>query len=291
MSRTFESWGEPVGLGVRAPSLADDERFRAWWARYLRMSASPGAAYALTQMNGPIDTRHVLSAVSAPTLVIHRSGDRALPVEGARHLAVRIEGAKLAELPGDDHLPFVGNQDEILDEVEEFLMGVRRGPAPDRVLATVLFTDVVGSTERAAELGDRGWKDLLARHHALVRGELERWRGSEVDTAGDGFLATFDGPARAIRCACAVRDAVRELGLDIRAGLHTGECEVLGSTVAGIAAHIGARVSALAGGGEVLVSSTVKDLVAGSGIAFCERGEHVLKGVPEPWRIYAVEGV
>jgi class 3 adenylate cyclase len=286
-----ESWGGPVGLEVRAPSLAGDSVFRAWWATYLRMSASPGAALALTRMNGEIDVRRVLPTISVPTLVIHRTGDRSLPVEGSRYLAERIRGAKLAELPGDDHLPWIGDQDDILDEIEEFLTGVRRGPAPDRVLATILFTDVVGSTERAAALGDRGWRELLARHHALVRRELERWRGTEVDTAGDGFLATFDGPARAIRCACAARDAMRELGLEIRAGLHTGECEVLGLSVAGIAVHIGARVAALAGGGEVLVSSTVRDLVAGSGISFEERGEHELKGVPEKWRIYAVSGV
>jgi class 3 adenylate cyclase len=241
-------------------------------------------------MNGEIDVRHVLPTIRVPTLLIHRVGDRSLPVEGSRYLAERIPGAKLVELPGEDHLPWV-EQDEILDEIEEFLTGVRRGPASDRVLATVLFTDVVGSTERAAELGDRGWRELLARHHALVRRELERWRGRELDTAGDGFLATFDGPARAIRCACAARDAVRELGLEIRAGLHTGECEILGPSVAGIAVHIGARVAALAGAGEVLVSSTVRDLVVGSGIAFAERGEHELKGVPETWRIYAVIGV
>jgi class 3 adenylate cyclase len=209
-------------------------------------------------------------------------------VEGARFLAERIHGARLVELPGADHLPFVGDQDAILDEIEEFLTGVRRGAEPDRVLATVLFTDIVASTERAVKLGDREWRDLLEIHHTLVRRELERWRGIEVGTAGDGFLATFDGPARAIRCACAVRDSVRTLGLEIRAGLHTGECEVRGDTVAGIAVHIGARVSAHAGPGEVLVSSTVRDLVAGSGIEFEERGEHELKGVPGQWRLYAV---
>ena len=201
----------------------------------------------------------------------------------------RSRGARLIELPGDDHLPFVGDQDEILDEVEEFLTGVRRGPEPDRVLATVLFTDVVGSTERAAELGDQRWQVLLAQHHALVRRELDRWRGREIDTSGDGFLATFDGPARAIRCACAIRDSVGGLGLEIRAGLHTGEIQLVGDDVAGIAVHLGARVAALAGDSEVLVSSTVKDLVAGSGIEFEERGEHELKGVPGEWRLYAVE--
>jgi class 3 adenylate cyclase len=286
-----EHWGGPVGLEVRAPSRAGDSAFRSWWANYLRMCASPGAALALTRMNADIDVRHVLPTIGVPTLLIHRRGDRSLPVEGSRYLAERIRGARLVELPGEDHLPWLGNPDEIPDEIEEFLTGVRRGPDPDRVLATVLFTDVVGSTERAATLGDREWRALLERHHALVRRELERWRGKEVDTAGDGFLATFDGPARAIRCACATRDAMRTLGLEIRAGLHTGECEIIGSNVAGIAVHIGARVAALAGPGEVLVSSTVRDLVAGSGIAFEERGEHALKGVPEKWRIYAVSGV
>lgn len=281
-------WGGPVGLAARAPSLEYDDRFRAWWAEYLRSSASPSAALALTRMNGEIDVRPVLGTIGVPALVIHRTGDRSLPVEGARYLAERIRGASLVELPGADHLPFVGDQGAILDEVEEFLTGVRRGPEIDRVLATVLFTDIVGSTERAIQLGDREWRDLLELHHLGVRHELERWRGTEVDTAGDGFFATFDGPARAIRCACAIRDSVRSIGLEIRAGLHTGECEVHGATVAGIAVHIGARVAGLAGRGEVLVSSTVRDLVAGSGIEFESRGEHELKGVPERWRLYSV---
>jgi pimeloyl-ACP methyl ester carboxylesterase len=288
LAEIADGWGGPVGLEVRAPSLADDERFRTWWSDYLRMSASPGAALALTRMNGQIDVRPALPTIEVPTLVVHRSGDRALPVEGARYIAERIRDVRLVELPGDDHLPFVGDQDAILDEIEEFLTGARRGAESDRVLATVLFTDIVGSTERAVELGDRDWRDLLDSHHVLVRRELERWRGTEVATAGDGFLATFDGPARAIRCACGVRDAVRGLGLEIRAGLHTGECEVRGDTIAGIAVHIGARVAALAAAGEVLVSSTVKDLVAGSGIEFDERGEHDLKGVPGRWQLYSV---
>jgi len=288
LAEIADGWGGPVGLEVRAPSLADDERFRTWWSDYLRMSASPGAALALTRMNGQIDVRPALRTIEVPTLVVHRSGDRALPVEGARYIAERIRDVRLVELPGDDHLPFVGDQDAILDEIEEFLTGARRGAESDRVLATVLFTDIVGSTERAVELGDRDWRDLLDSHHVLVRRELERWRGTELATAGDGFLATFDGPARAVRCACGVRDAVRGLGLEIRAGLHTGECEVRGDTIAGIAVHIGARVAALAAAGEVLVSSTVKDLVAGSGIAFDERGEHDLKGVPGRWQLYSV---
>jgi class 3 adenylate cyclase len=252
------------------------------------MSASPGAALALTRMNGEIDVRSTLATIHVPTLIVHRTGDRSLPVEGAHYLAERIEDATLVELPGADHLPFVGDQDEILDEIQEFLTGVRGGFEVDRVLATVLFTDIVGSTEHAVELGDREWRELLDSHHVLVRRELARWRGNEVDTAGDGFLATFDGPARAIRCACAIRAEVRRLGIEIRAGLHTGECEIHGNGIAGIAVHIGARVSALAGPGEVLVSSTVRDLVAGSGIEFDERGEHELKGVPGPWRLYSV---
>ncbi len=288
LEQIADEWGGAVGLEARAPSLVADTRFRTWWSDYLRMSASPGAALALTRMNGQIDVRPALETIGVPTLVVHRTGDRSLPVEGARYLAERIRGAKLVELPGIDHLPFVGDQDAILDEIEEFLTGVRRGAGNDRVLATVLFTDIVGSTERAATLGDREWRDLLDSHHLLVRRALASWRGNEIDTAGDGFLATFDGPARAIRCACAIRDGVRELGLEIRAGLHTGECEVHGETVAGIAVHIGARVSALAGPGEVLVSSTVRDLVAGSGIEFEERGEHELKGVPGRWRLYSV---
>jgi pimeloyl-ACP methyl ester carboxylesterase len=281
-------WGGPVGLAARAPSQVGNETFGRWWSTYLRMSASPGAAKTLTRMNAQIDVRDVLPLVQVPTLVVHRVGDRALSVEGSRYMADRIEGARYVELPGEDHLPFLGDQDAILDEVEEFLTGVRRGPEPDRVLATVLFTDIVGSTERAATVGDRRWQELLDAHHAAVRRELERFRGREIDNAGDGFLATFDGPARAIRCAQAVRDGVATLGLAIRAGLHTGECEMRGEAVAGIAVHVGARVAALAGSGEVLVSSTVKDLVAGSGIEFEDRGVHELKGIPGEWRLYAV---
>jgi pimeloyl-ACP methyl ester carboxylesterase len=280
-------WGGAVGLAARAPSQVGNEIFSRWWSTYLRMSASPGAAKTFTRMNAQIDVRDVLPLVQVPTLIVHRAGDQAMSVEGSRYMAERIEGARYVELPGEDHLPFVGDQDQILDEVEEFLTGVRRGPEPDRVLATVLFTDIVGSTERAAELGDRRWRELLEAHHAAVRGELERFRGREVDTAGDGFLATFDGPARAIRCAAAIRGAVERLGLSIRAGLHTGECELHGNNVSGLAVHMGARVAALARPSEVLVSSTVKDLVAGSGIEFDDRGVHELKGIPGDWRLYA----
>ncbi|HEY7003901.1 MAG TPA: adenylate/guanylate cyclase domain-containing protein [Gaiellaceae bacterium] len=281
-------WGGPVGLAARAPSQVGNEGFSRWWSTYLRMSASPGAAKTLTRMNAQIDVRGVLPLVRVPTLILHRTGDRAMSVEGSRYMAERIEGARYVEFPGEDHLPFLGDQDQILDEVEEFLTGVRRGPEPDRVLATVLFTDIVGSTERAVALGDRRWRELLEAHHTAVRRELERFRGREIDTAGDGFLATFDGPARAIRCAIAILDVVGTLGLAVRAGLHTGECEMRGDNVSGIAVHMGARVAAMAGPGEVLVSSTVKDLVAGSGIEFEDRGVHELKGVPGEWRLYAV---
>ncbi len=239
-------------------------------------------------MNQEIDVREILAVIAVPTLIIHRVGDRVVNVEEGRDTARRIPGAKYVELPGIDHLPFVGDQDAIVDEIEEFLTGMRHGPEPERVLATVLFTDIVGSTEHAAELGDRRWRDLLSIYYALGRNELARFRGREVQTTGDGFLAAFDGPARAIRCACAMSDGVRPLGIEIRAGLHTGECEVMGENLGGIAVHIGARVAARAAPGEVLVSSTVKDLVAGSGIRFDDRGPHSLKGVPDEWRLFAV---
>jgi pimeloyl-ACP methyl ester carboxylesterase len=282
-----DGWGGPVGLAGRAPSMVGDERFTQWWSTYLRMSASPGAAEALTRMNAEIDVRHVLETIQVPTLILHRSGDRALSVDGARYMAGRIQGAKLIELPGADHLPFLGDQDAVLDEVEEFLTGVRHAPSFDRVLATVLFTDIVDSTAKAAELGDSAWRELLGEHHRLVRRELTRFRGNEIDTAGDGFFAHFDGPARGIQCACAITHAVRGLGLEVRAGLHTGECEISNGNVAGIAVHVGARVAAHAGPGEVLVSSTVKDLVAGSGIQFQDSGVVTLKGVPGEWHLYS----
>jgi pimeloyl-ACP methyl ester carboxylesterase len=282
------SWGGPVGLAARAPSVARDERFRHWWASYLRASASPQAVSALVRMNARVDIRQVLPSIRVPTLIIHRHGDLAIKVEHARYLAKMIPGARLVELPGVDHLPWVGDQDAILAEIEEFLTGVRPSPELNRVLATLMFTDIVGSTEWAARLGDRAWHDLLERHHALVRGEIDRFRGREVDTAGDGFFATFDGPARAVRCALNVRDAMRHLGIEIRAGLHTGEIDLTGEKAAGIAVHTAARVLATARAGEVLASRTVKDLVAGSGIRFTDRGAHVLKGVPSEWPLFAV---
>jgi class 3 adenylate cyclase len=236
-------------------------------------------------MNSSIDIRHVLPVVQAPTLVLHRTGDTDSHVEEGRYIAERIPGARFVELEGDEHLPWIDG-DQILDEVEEFLTGVRRSAASDRVLATVLFTDVVGSTGRVAEVGDRAWRELIERHDALVRAQVARHRGTVVDTAGDGVLARFDGPARAVRAARAIGDAVRGLGLEVRAGVHTGEVELVGDGVAGIAVHVGARIAALAGPGEVLVSGTVKDLVAGSGLEFAERGATELRGVPGTWQVY-----
>jgi class 3 adenylate cyclase len=283
-----ETWGGPVDLAALAPSKVGDEAFERWWAGYLRKGASPGAVVALGRMNTQVDVRNVLPTISVPTLVVHRTGDRDALVGGGRYIAEHVRGAKWVELPGDDHLPWAGDHDALVDEIEEFLTGSRHAPPPDRVLATVLFTDIVGSTERAAALGDRGWRELLEAHHAEVRRRLERFRGREVDTTGDGFLATFDGPARAIGAAAAIRDGIKALGLELRAGLHTGECELIGEKLGGIAVHTGARVAAAASPGEILVSSTVKDLVAGSGIEFEDRGEHELKGVGT-WRLFRVE--
>ncbi|HET6367786.1 MAG TPA: adenylate/guanylate cyclase domain-containing protein [Pseudomonadales bacterium] len=280
-------WGGPVGMEIWAPSMAGDERLRHWWANYLRLAASPGAAMNVMRMNMEIDVRHVLPSVRVPTLIVHRTGDRLTFVEQGRYLAERIPGARLAELPGDDHMPFL-DSDQIIDEVEEFLTGTRHVAETDRVLATVLFTDIAGSTERAAALGDRRWRDVLAGYYGTARRELARFRGREVDTAGDGLFAAFDGPARAVRCAEAISAGVRSLGIEVRAGLHTGECEMIGDKVGGIAVHIGARVASLARPGEVLVSNTVKDLVAGSGLTFTERGVHALKGVPGEWPLFAV---
>ena len=271
-----------------APSRIGDEQFVHALERYLRRSASPGAAAALLRMNSYIDVRKVLLTIRVPTLVLHRTGDHDVDIAEGRYLASKIPGAKFVELAGADHWISAGDTDEIANEIEEFLTGTRPVPEPDRVLATVLFTDIVGSTAKAAELGDRRWRVLLAEHHTRVRGQLARFHGRELDTAGDGFFASFDGPARAIRCACAIQDSVHELGIEIRAGLHTGECELIDDKVGGIAVHIGARVAAEAQPGEVLVSQTVKDLVAGSGIDFVERGQAALKGVPGKWRLYRV---
>ena len=282
-------WGGAVGIEARWPSQAGDERCRRWWAHWLRSSASPAAAAALLRMNMEIDIRQVLPVVRVPTLLMHSRNDRVIEFGASQYMCQHIPGAKLVELQGIDHVPWGCDSDLILDEVEEFLTGARLGAESDRLLVTVMFTDIVRATERAAVLGDRAWHDLLESHHRLVRRELERFRGQEIDTAGDGFLATFDGPARAVRCASAISREVRALGLEIRAGLHTGECEVMGGKVAGIAVHTGARVATHAQPGEVLVSSTVKDLVAGSGLSFQDRGMQRLKGIPNEWRLFAVE--
>jgi class 3 adenylate cyclase len=259
-----------------------------FWASYLVQSASPQAALALARMNAEIDARPVLPAIRVPTLILHRKGDKIVHTQDAMYLSEHIPAAKLVLLDGDDHLPWVGDQDAVLDEIEESLTGVRRGPQLDRVLATVLFTDIVDSTKKAAELGDARWKELLRAHDERVRTELARFRGVEVKTTGDGFLATFDGPARAVGCAQTLAGTMGNLGIEIRAGCHTGEVELLSGDLGGIAVHIGARIAALAGAGEVLVSSTVKDLVVGAGLRFDDRGIHPLKGVPDAWHLYAV---
>jgi pimeloyl-ACP methyl ester carboxylesterase len=285
-----QAWGTGGGLTMFAPSIANNPGAVQWFARFERLGASPAAVTALMRMNSQIDISNIVSTIRVPTLVIHRTGDAAINVEGGRYLARHIPGARYVELPGIDHIPFVGdNAEEIADAIQEFLTGARAPVTVDRVLATVLFTDIVSSTEKAAALGDRRWRDLLDSHHATIRRNLTRFRGHEVKTTGDGILATFDGPARGVRCASAIAEEIKPLGIEVRAGLHTGECEMIGDDVGGIAVHIGARVAALAGAGEVLVSSTVKDLVAGSGLRFGDRGNQSLKGVPGEWRIYAVE--
>ena len=289
-ARTEREWGGPVSMDFWAPGAVRDDAYKQWWANYLRLSASPGAAVAVMKLVGEIDVRPVLPAIHVPTLVLHRTGDRVLPISQGRYLAEHIPGAKRVELPGNDLSPSYGDFDAIANEIQEFLTGVRGNALSDRVLATVLFTDVVGSTERAVALGDQGWRGLLDGFYGVVRRELGRFRGREIDTAGDGLFAAFDGPARAILCATAIASGVRSLGIEVRTGLHTGECEVMGEKMSGIAVHVGARVAAQAAPSEVLVSSTVKDLVAGSGIQFEDRGIRPLKGVPGEWRLFAVAG-
>jgi len=288
----FERFVREVGTGrnlkLQAPSRAEDERFVVWWARFERLVASPSAYEELARIFTDVDVRHALPAIHVPTLVIHRKGDRIVSSDQVRYVADQIEGAVLVELPGVDHIPFVGDGDAIVDEVEEFVTGARPAPGADRVLATVLFTDIVGSTERQAALGDEGWKRLLRRHHAEVREQLTRFRGLEQDTAGDGFYVRFDGPARAIGCAQEIVRAVRPLGIEVRTGVHTGECEIVEGKCSGLSVSIGARVMAHAGPSEVLTSQTVKDLTAGSGLKFEDAGEHELKGVPGRWHLYRV---
>ena len=289
-----EHWGtiEHARYEIRewgAPSHADDERLVAWLSSYLRRAASPGAAIALSRMNREINASHALPAIHVPTLVLAKSDDRDFSVAEAREMADGIAGARFVELSGDEHFFWIGDPEPLLGAIERFVAEFGSQEAElQRSLATVLFTDIVGSTEKAVELGDGRWTDLVEAHHARVRGQLARFRGREIDTAGDGFFATFDGPARGIKCAQAIVSSVKDLGLQIRAGLHTGEVEQIGEKVGGIAVNIGARVAARAGPSEVLVSQTVRDLVAGSGLAFENAGEHELKGIPDRWRLYRV---
>jgi class 3 adenylate cyclase len=271
-----------------APSLVSDPTFRAWWDRSGNRGAAPEMARAILAQSLQVDVRDRLAQIRVPTLILHRSNIERLGVGHGRYLAEHIVGAKYVELPGNDTLYWVGDTERMLDEIEEFLTGVRGGPGTERVLTTVLFTDIVRSTDLAARLGDRRWRDLLESHDRAVRQQLKRFRGHEVNTAGDGFLATFDSPGRTVECALAIREALKALDLDVRAGIHTGEIELRGDDVAGLAVHIGARVSALAGAGQVFVSAAVPPLVAGSGIKFADQGEHDLKGVPGRWRIFAV---
>jgi class 3 adenylate cyclase/alpha-beta hydrolase superfamily lysophospholipase len=286
--RMEESWGDNAGLlKLWAPSVADDPMAQEHWNRTMVFGATPATATAWLEMVEETDIRATLPAINVPTLVLHRTDDRIVHVEHARYMAEHIPDARYVELPGCDHLWWIGG-DDLLDEIESFLTGTTTAFEPDRVLATVMFTDIVDSTSRAAELGDRRWRDLCDAHDRAVRRLLERYRGREVKTLGDGFLATFDGPGRAIRCASDLREAVRSVGLEVRAGLHTGEVELSGDDITGIAVNIGARVGAQAGANEVLVSQTVKDLVAGSGLEFEDRGEHDLKGVPGPWRLWSL---
>ena len=284
------AWGSGETLHMFAPTMNDDPVFKQWWGKFESYGGSPGAVKNLIRMDSRIDISEILPAVNVPSLIIHRRDDATVDVEAGRLLAERIPNAQYVELSGVDHMPCIGeNTGQILDEVAQFLTGELPPIETERVLATVLFTDIVNSTKCATEIGNQRWRDLLERHHSLVRNELKRFRGQEMDTAGDGFFAIFDGPARAIRCACSIRNVVSQIGISVRAGLHTGECEVLADKVSGIAVHIGARVMNKAGSGEVLVSSTVKDLVAGSDIRFIDRDVHTLRNIPGEWRLYSVE--
>jgi class 3 adenylate cyclase len=287
---TRQSWGSGTLFAQGAPSLAASRSAHEFHARMQRLAASPGVAATMQQILLEIDLRDVLPAIRSPTLVLHRRGDKLVDIAHGRYLADHIPGAQFIELAGDDHLFYAPDGDALVRGVQRFLTGATVELEPDRVLATVLFTDIVGSTEWASEMGDRRWRALLDRHDTAVRHQIERYRGREIDTTGDGFFATFDGPARALRCACAIRESVRALGLDVRIGVHTGEVEMRGENMSGIGVHIGARVGAQADAGEVLVTRTVKDLVAGSGIEFADRGPTRLKGVPDEWQLYAITG-
>jgi len=282
-------WGQATLVPLLAPSRAEDSRFLSWYRRWERLSSTPSAAAATLRWAMEFDLGSILPSIQARTLIVHRTGNTLVDMQAVRAATNLIPDVRYTELPGCDDLPYVGDTDAVLDAIQEFLTGAQCTPDFDRSLATVLFTDIVGSTQQANRLGDRRWRYLLDEHHARIRRLLDRYRGVEVDTAGDGFFVTFDGPARAIRCACAVRDAVREIGIEIRAGLHTGEVEHRGNAATGLAVHVGARVAALAQASEVLVTSTVQMLVLGSGIGFADRGRHRLKGVPDQWQLFAVE--
>jgi class 3 adenylate cyclase len=276
-------------LALRAPSVADNDAFRSWWDRAGNRGASPAMARAIASVLWQADVRELLPLVQVPTLVVHRRDNPFMRVGHGHYLAEHIPGARYVELTGADDLYWVGDTDSLIEEIEEFLTGVRHGPGRDRMLATVLFTDIVASTERLVELGDPAWRNLLDSHDLAVRRQLKRFRGNEIKTTGDGVLATFDGPARAVHCACAIRNAASELGLQVRSGVHAGEVEIRGDDIGGLPVHIAARVTDLASGHEILVTSTVKDLVAGSGIQFADRGSHVLKGIPDAWQVFAVD--
>jgi pimeloyl-ACP methyl ester carboxylesterase len=282
------NWGGPVGLEDRAPTLANDLSFRQWWSHFLRASCSPSAVLALTKANAEIDIRYILTSIQVPTFILHCSGDKTMEVGHSQYLADQIPGAKLVLVDSDDHLPWASGAAEIVSNTREFLTGRRHEHHSDSVLSTIMFTDIVGSTEKVIAAGDRQWTDLLEAHNAAVRRELATYRGREVNTTGDGFVAIFDGPARAVRCAFAVKEAVRRVGIEIRSGIHTGECEMRRDSISGVSVHIAARIAALASAGNVVVSRTVKDLVAGSGISFDDLGDHTLKGVPDQWRLYQV---
>jgi class 3 adenylate cyclase len=288
--RWIEGWGSGGSVNVLAPTLAGDGHFRRWWGRFERHSVRPGMVGAIFETINTLDVRAVLPAIRVPTLILHRRGDRLIDVGNARYLAAHVPGARYVELPGDDHIYFAGDADALLDEIEEFVTGSRGTHDPDRVLTTVMFTDIVRSTEHAARLGDRRWHDLLSDHDQLVGSQITIYRGRTIRSTGDGVFAAFDGPARAIRCALSVVDALRSLQVDIRAGLHTGECQLAGDDLAGVTVHIGARIADLAEPSQVLVSGTVRDLVVGSNIAFRFRGVQSLQGVPGEWRLFTVDG-
>lgn len=283
-----ENWGEPFELDQAAPSMAKDEAARSWFGAYLRYSASPGAVRALNDLSFEVDIRGVLPSVQVPTLVLHRSGDRWHSVPEAQYLADHIPGAKLVVLPGDDHLPWWGDQERLVGEVQEFLTGTRNSPPSERVLLTVLVTDIVGSTEKLAAIGDLKWKETLQAHDGVVRRELKNFGGQEVNRTGDGFVLAFTGPTRAIQCARAIIQELSRLGLTMRAGLHTGECERRETDLSGLAVHVASRICSNASPGSILVSNTVKDLVVGSGIGFIDQGMYSLKGVPGEWSLFAV---